>query len=195
LLDNQIINNGKQSLVIIWLAEHNAAALQAAFAKDAHVQYVSQRDMLNQMAVEYQGKAMTMLFLGMIAILLLLAVRYKDLWKALETLAPAFLSALAILSICSFFGVAISFLHLVSFLLIVSICVDYGIFYQENRGGDLGLTYQAMAASMLTSTLAFGCLIVADTAILKTLAEVVASGVLLGFLLCPIIIDKQKKGD
>lgn len=192
LLDNQIINNGKQSLVIIWLAEHNATALQAAFAKDTQVQYVSQRDMLNQMAVEYQGKAMTMLLLGMIAILLLLAVRYKDLWKALETLAPAFLSAVAILSLCSVFGVAISFLHLVGFLLIVSICVDYGIFYQENRGGDLNLTYQAMAASMMTSALAFGCLIVADTTVLKILAQVVASGVLLGFLLCPIIIDKQK---
>jgi predicted exporter len=192
LLDNQIIKNGKQALVIIWLAEHKPEALQAAFAKDSQVQYVSQRDMLNQMAVEYQGKAQAMLLLGMLAILLLLTLRYKDLWKALETLAPAFLSAVTVLSLCSIFGVAISFLHLVGFLLIVSICVDYGIFYQENRGGDLRLTYQAMAASMMTSALAFGCLIIADTTVLKILAQVVASGVLLGFLLCPILIDKQK---
>ncbi len=193
LLDNQIINNGKQALVIIWLAEHNPEALQTALKTNSQAQYVSQRDMLNQMAVEYQGKAQAMLLLGMLAILLLLTVRYKDLWQALETLAPAFLSALAILSLCSIFSVAISFLHLVGFLLIVSICVDYGIFYQENRGGDLRLTYQAMAASMMTSALAFGCLIVADTTVLKILAEVVASGVLLGFLLCPIIIDKAKE--
>jgi predicted exporter len=32
----------------------------------------------------------------------------------------------------------------------------------------------------------------ADTTVLKILAQVVASGVLLGFLLCPILIDKQK---
>ena len=192
LLDNQIITNDKQALVIIWLAEHKPEVLQAAFDKDSHAHYVSQRDMLNQMAIEYQGKAESMLLLGMLAILLLLTVRYKDLWKALETLAPAFLSAVTILSLCSIFGVAISFLHLVGFLLIVSICVDYGIFYQENRGGDLRLTYQAMAASMMTSALAFGCLIIADTTVLKILAQVVASGVLLGFLLCPILIDKQK---
>jgi predicted exporter len=193
LLENQIINNGKQALVIIWLAEHEPKALQAALQNNPHVQYVSQRDMLNEMAVEYQNKAEAMLFLGILAILLLLTVRYKNLWKALETLAPAFLSAVTILSLCAVFGVAISFLHIVGFLLIVSICVDYGIFYQENRGDDLNLTYQAMAASMMTSALAFGCLIIADTTVLKILAQVVASGVLLGFLLCPIIIDNRQK--
>jgi predicted exporter len=192
LLDNQIISNAQQTLLMIGLAEHQPAALQAAFAKNPHAHYVSQRDRLNQMAMEYQSKAEAMLMLGMLVILLLLTWRYKNLWLALETLAPAFLSALAVLAFCAIFGVAISFLHLVGFLLIVSICVDYGIFYQENRGGDLHLTYQAMAASMLTSALAFGCLILAETTVLKILAQVVASGVLLGFLLCPIIIGKTK---
>jgi predicted exporter len=195
LLDNQIISNAQQTLLMIGLADHQPAALQAAFAKNPYAQYVSQRDRLNQMAMEYQSKAEAMLMLGMLAILLLLTWRYKNLWTALETLAPAFLSALAVLAFCAIFGVAISFLHLVGFLLIVSICVDYGIFYQENRGGDLNLTYQAMAASMLTSALAFGCLILAETTVLKILAQVVASGVLLGFLLCPIIIGKTKQAE
>lgn len=191
LLDNQIIVNDKQTLVIVWLAEHKAEILQTAFAKNSHVHYISQRDMLNKMAVDYQSQAQMMLFLGMIAILVLLTVRYKNLWQALETLAPAFLSAILILSLCSVFGVTISFLHLVGFLLIVSICVDYGIFYRENRGDNLNLTYQAMGASMMTSALAFGCLIIADTTVLKILGQVVASGVVLGFLLCPVMINTQ----
>ena len=134
-----------------------------------------------------------MLLAGLGLIFLLLIIRYKSVFKALQTLAPACLSALIILALWALNDVAISFLHLVGFLLVAAICVDYGIFYQENRGNDIRLTYQAMAASMFTSALAFGCLIIAETATLKILAEVVTSGVILGFLFCPIIIHKSSK--
>ena len=80
------------------------------------------------------------------------------------------------------------------FLLVIAICVDYGIFYQENRGGDINLTYQAMAVSMLTSAIAFGSLIAAESTSLRILSGVVAFGVILGFVLCPLII-KQIKTD
>jgi predicted exporter len=105
------------------------------------------------------------------------------------------LSTLIILAIWSFSGEPLSFLHLVGFLLVISICDDFTIFYQENPGGDIVLTYQAIAASMLTSALGFGCLIVAQTSILRTLAEIVTGGVLLGFLLCPIIIKQSSFKD
>ena len=103
------------------------------------------------------------------------------------------MAAILILGVWSFSGAAISFLHLVGLLLVVAICVDYGIFYQENRGGDISLTYQAMAASMLTSALAFGSLMAADSTPMKILAGVVALGVILGFVFCPIVI-RQKDG-
>jgi predicted exporter len=111
--------------------------------------------------------------------------------KAIQTLIPAILSAFLILSFWSFSGESVSFLHLVGFLLVVAICVDYGIFFQENRGGNIDLTYQAMAASMLTSALAFGSLMMADSTSLRILAGVVTLGVLLGFILCPIFIKTE----
>ncbi|MGR8980588.1 MAG: MMPL family transporter, partial [Gammaproteobacteria bacterium] len=105
-----------------------------------------------------------------------------------QTLSPAVLAALLILGVWSLSGAAVSFLHLIGFVLVISICADYGIFYQENPGGNIALTYQAMAASMLTSALAFGCLGTADSTSLRILAGVVSLGVLLGFLLCPLMI-------
>ncbi|NOQ37200.1 MAG: hypothetical protein GQ569_15125, partial [Methylococcaceae bacterium] len=191
LLENQLIIREQQVLIIIWLSEHNAEALQVALANNDKAHYFSQRDMLNKMAVDYQQRAETMLLAGLALISLLLVIRYKSILKAAQTLAPACVAALIILALWSINGVSISFLHLVGFLLVAAICVDYGIFYQENRGGDISLTYQAMAASMLTSALAFGCLLIADTLTLKILAEVVASGVVLGFLFCPIIINNR----
>jgi predicted exporter len=148
--------------------------------------------MLNEMTQDYTKRAQKLLLIGLVFIMLLLLSRYKNLLKTIQTLLPSILAAFFILGFWSFSGVSISFLHLVGFLLGVAICVDYGIFYQENRGGDITLTYQAMGASMLTSVLAFGCLIVSESTSLKILASVVVLGVFIGFLLCPIIIKGNR---
>ena len=188
LIDSRVIATQRETVVMIWLAAHQPEALKAAFGDIEDARYFSQRDLLNDMTRDYTGRAQFMLSAGLALIILLLIRRYKSLIKALQTLLPAVLAAVLILGVWSLSGAAVSFLHLVGFLLVVAICVDYGIFYQENRGGDISLTYQAMAASMLTSALAFGCLGTADSASLRILAGVVALGVLLGFLFCPLII-------
>ncbi|GFO71584.1 hypothetical protein BJAS_P1199 [Bathymodiolus japonicus methanotrophic gill symbiont] len=195
LVSNQIIVTGQRALLTIWLSEHQPEAIQSALADLPHVQYFSQRDRLNRMAVDYQRRAEITLLSGLALITLLLWLRYKSIIKTVQTLSPAVLSALMILALWAWTGEAISFLHLVGVLLAVAICVDYGIFYQENRSGHLTLTYQAMAASMLTSALVFGCLIFAQTSMLQTLAKVVSCGVILGFLLCPILIKTKAPGN
>lgn len=191
LVSNQIVVTESRTLLIIWLSKHTPEAIQNALAGLEHVQYFSQRDLLNRMAVDYQHRAEITLLSGLALITFLLWLRYKSIVLTLQTLSPAFLAALLILALWAWTGEAISFLHLVGFLLAVAICVDYGIFYQENRSGHLTLTYQAMAASMLTSALVFGCLIFAQTSMLQTLAKVVSCGVVLGFLLCPILIKPK----
>jgi len=192
LIDSRIITTGQQTIIIIWLGQHQPEAIQKALETIEDVQYFSQRDMLNNMTKDYTNRAKKLLSIGLFLIILLLLVRYRSLFKTLQTLLPAFLAAFLILGIWAFTGEAISFLHLVGFLLVVAICVDYGIFYQENRGGNILLTYQAMAASMLTSAVAFGCLILAESTSLKILAGVVTLGVILGFILCPLIIKSSQ---
>ncbi len=192
LIDNRVIQGEEESIVMLWLAEHSPDAVKTVVNSMEGVQYISQRDMLNEMTQDYTQRAQKLLLIGLFLIMLLLLSRYKNLLKTVQTLLPAVLAAFFILGFWSFSGVSISFLHLVGFLLGVAICVDYGIFYQENRGGDISLTYQAMAASMLTSALAFGSLIVSQSTSLKILASVVVFGVLLGFLLCPIIIKGKR---
>lgn len=192
LIDSRIITGKQQTIIMIWLAVHQPEALKTALDTIDDAQYFSQRDMLNNMTRDYTEKAQILLSVGLVLIILVLLSRYKSLLKTFQTLLPAILAAFIILAVWSFSGAAISFLHLVGFLLVVAICVDYGIFYQENRGGDIALTYQAMAASMLTSALAFGSLMTAESTSLKILAGVVTFGVLLGFVLCPLIIKVER---
>ena len=174
LIDSRVIVGEQQTIIMLWLSDHNPEALQSTLdTKD------------------YTSRAQNLLMIGLALIILVLLIRYKSLFKTIQTLLPAVLAAFLILVVWSFTGEAISFLHLVGFLLVIAICVDYGIFYQENRGGDISLTYQAMAASMLTSALAFGSLITAESTSLRILSGVVAFGVALGFILCPLIIKQQ----
>lgn len=192
MIDSRILVTDRQTVVTIWLAEHRPEAVQAALGKIPDVRYVSQRDLLNKITLDYTHRAQILFAAGMALIFLVLLGRYKSFKKTLQTLFPSMAAALLILGFWSLSGTQISFLHLVGFLLVVSVCDDYSIFFQENRGGNKTLTYQSMAASMLSSVLAFGCLGMAESASLRILSGVVALGVLLGFLLCPlIIVDKR----
>ncbi len=188
LIDSRIIQTDKQTVIMIWLAHHQPDAVENAIAGIEGVQYFSQRDLLNKMTRQYTDQAKRMLLAGLALILLLLSWRYRSLWIGMRTLLPAVLAAFLIFGFWAFMAIPVSFLHLIGFLLAIAICVDYGIFYQEKRSGNIVLTYQAMAASMLTSMVAFSALMAAESTSLRILAAVVVFGIFLGFLLCPVII-------
>jgi predicted exporter len=191
LIDNQIAVSPGKVLITIWLGEHNPEALIAALAAIDGVRYFSQRDLLNRMTAQYTERASILAAVGMAAIFALLWLGYRRPWPALQTLLPSLSAAVLIAGGWSLSGQPLSFLHLTGFLLAISICDDFGIFFRENRGGEIALTYRAMAASMLTSALAFGCLAAAETSMLRTLSAVVGLGVVIGFLLCPVMIKPE----
>ena len=193
LIDGRIMPHRDKTLILVWLSSHNPIAVNQAFADTPYANYFSQRDLLNNMLKQYTQTAKKLLLAGLGLIIILMLIRYRSLSRTILTLSPALLSALFILSSWALSGTAISFLHLVAFLLVVAICVDYGIFFQENRGGDIFVTYQAIAISMLTSALAFGSMIAAQSTSLKIIAGIVSLGVFLGFLFCPIMISHRDK--
>jgi predicted exporter len=190
IVDNRIITAENQTIIMIWLTNHQPEAVKQAFSNMVGARYFSQRDLIHNISRSYTDKARGLLLIGLLLIVILLIGRYKSVTQAIQTLLPAITAAVLIAGAFATSQAAVSFLHLVGFLLAVSICVDYGIFYRENRSGNISLTYQAMAASMLTSTLAFSCLLSAESSSLKILASVVSLGVILGFLLCPVIIQR-----
>ncbi|MGR8933955.1 MAG: MMPL family transporter [Gammaproteobacteria bacterium] len=194
MVDNQVAMHAGQVLLTIWLGEHDAGALQTALSGIDGVRYFSQRDLLNRMTLQYTERASILAAAGIGVIFALLCLAYRRPWPALQTLLPSLSAAVVIAGVWALTGQPLSFLHLTGFLLALSICDDFGIFFRENRGGEIALTYRAMAASMLTSALAFGCLAAAETSMLRTLSAVVGLGVVLGFFLCPVMIKPRTSG-
>lgn len=193
MLDSQIAIRPGRVLLTIWLGKHEAGALKSALAGLDGVFYFSQRDLLNRLTAEYTERAALLAAAGFAVIFALLWLGYRRPWPALQTMLPSLSAAVIIAGVFSLTRQPLSFLHLTGFLLAISICDDFGIFFRENRSGEITLTYRAMSASMLTTALAFGCLAVAETTMLRTLSVVVGLGVVIGFLLCPVMIKPDKR--
>jgi len=184
----QYITTDQETILTIWLGRHNSAAIERIVETMERARYVSQKDMINEINATYADRTVTTLSIASLLILLLLAWRYRNLKRAVTALAPAILAAAIVLTGWGFSGLPFGMLHLLGMLLAVAICVDYGIFFVENRSGDYALTYRAIVISALTTIAAFACLGLAENPALQALAWTIAPGVLLGFLLCPLLI-------
>jgi predicted exporter len=194
ILSGQIVEQPDGVALVLWLGEHEPAAVAGALADLAGVRYFSQRDLLNGLAQDYRDRALTMLGYGLAVIYLLLWLRYRHGGKAFFSLLPALIAALSIFAAWAALGQEVSFLHVMCLLLAVSICEDYGIFFLDNGGEDIHVTYQAIAASMLTTAVSFGALGLAENPVLRVVAVAVTLGVVLGFLLCPLLIRAEGEG-
>ncbi len=174
-----------------WLGPHQPQAVREALADLPGVSYFSQRAQINALAEAYRRRAVIALSCGLGVIFAGLWWRYRNPLTAARVLMPALTGMVFILAAFALLKQPVSFFHLIAALLAIAICVDYGIFFTERRGGGLNATYHAMGASMLTTLAAFAALGLAQMPLLKMLALAVGCGVIAGFLLCPVMIPAE----
>ena len=190
ILSGQMLEGQKGVILTLWLGEHDPDRLIEGLADLEGVRYFSQKDHLDQLAVLYRDRSLVMLAIGIAVMGLFIWLQQRDIRKVLLTLLPTLASILFIFAIWSLIDEEVSFLHVIGLLLSVSLCVDYGIFFMDNRGQDSDITYHALASSTLTTLASFGALGLGKTPTLPILALSVSLGVTLGFLLCPLLIQK-----
>lgn len=192
ILSGQILAGQSGVILSLWLGEHDPDKLAEGLAGLAGTRYFSQKDQLDHLAGKYRDRSLAMLGVGIGVMALFIWLQQRDMRKVLLTLLPSVASVLFIFATWALMGEEVSFLHVIGLLLSVSLCVDYGIFFIDNRGKDADVTYHAIAASTLTTLASFGALGLGKTPTLPILALSVSLGVTWGFLLCPLLIRKPK---
>lgn len=190
ILSGQMIEGQKGVALTLWLGEHDPQKLAEGLAGLAGTRYFSQKDQLDRLASLYRDRSLVMLALGIVVMGLFIWLQQRNIAKVLLTLLPTLASILFIFAIWALIKEEVSFLHIIGLLLSVSLCVDYGIFFMDNRGRDSDITYHALASSTLTTLASFGALGLGKTPTLPILALSVSLGVTLGFFLCPLLIQK-----
>lgn len=193
VLSGQLIEGRQRVMLALWLGRHEPARLSEGLQGLDGVRYFSQKDQLDKLAVQYRDRSLYMLVIGIAIMGVFIWLQQPDIRKVALTLLPALAAVLFIFAIWALMGEELSFLHVIGLLLSVSLCVDYGIFFMENSAQDTDVTYHAIASSTLTTLASFGALGMGKTPTLPILALSVSLGVTVGFMLCPMLIAKQRK--
>lgn len=193
ILSGQLLQGQQGVSFAIWLGDHDAVKLSEGLQGLAGTRYFSQKDQLDHLAAQYRDRSLRMLAIGIVIMALFIWLQQRNLRRMLLTLVPALAAVLFIFATWAVIGEEISFLHVIGLLLAISLCVDYGIFFMDNRGRDSNVTYHAIASSTLTTLASFGAMGLGKTPTLPILALSVSLGVTVGFLLCPLLIPKTTK--
>lgn len=167
--------------------EADVDAMEARLAGMEGVRLFDQSRFLEGAYGQFRSRTLEMMGAGLVAVFLLLFVRYRNLVHALAAFVPAVLAAVTSLSILVLLGHEANLMHIVGLLLVLTMGVDYGVFMVEIRDSDqsAGPTLSGLLVSGLTTWFSFGLLAMSDNPALHALGAISGIGVTLSFILAP----------
>jgi predicted exporter len=123
---------------------------------------------------------------GLAAIFVLLLARYRSARKAAIALAPALLACVATVGTLVVAGAPLTILHVMSLLLVVSMGVDFGIFFVDTTQTleESARTMVSILTASITTILSFGLLGLSDSPGLAALGVTVTLGVTFSLVFC-----------
>lgn len=142
----------------------------------------------------YRQKMALLLGIGLIGIVLLVALRHRLggrpgwLRATAAACAPALLGAAGTIAVLGLLGIPLNVLSLVALLMVVSMGVDYGVFFAEEHGGKgLDATHLAVVIAGISTVFGFGLLAWSDQPALRSIGATSGIGVVLCLILAPTL--------
>ncbi|KAB2877748.1 MMPL family transporter [bacterium] len=136
------------------------------------------------------------LIASLIAVLVLVVIKYWNLRAVIVCMVPLTFSILAIMGVMRLLGIKINFVNMISLPLLIGSGVDYGIYiisrYLEDQRHDVFAaiheTGQSMFLSALTTVMGFGSLIFVDNQGLSSLGYMCSIGIIICSMSSVIIL-------
>jgi predicted exporter len=139
---------------------------------------------LDSLYAGYLSAARWQAALGALAVLVLLAVWRRSLWRAWRVALPLSLAVLLVLGGLHAFGVQLGVLHWVGLMLVVAVGSNYALFFDAPAAG--GYEEDTLASLLLanaTAVLSFGLIALSKIPVLAAIGQVVAPGALLALVI------------
>ncbi len=150
--------------------------------------YIDQTELMGSAMRAYRVRTVQLLGVGLLAVLLVLGVRYRSLRVTLAVIAPAILAAGVTIAVLAATDRGLDLIGLTAILMILSIGVDYGVFLAETRDdldAALPATLLGLTVCWLSTVLGFGVLALSEHPTMNTIGVVAAVGVTASLLLAP----------
>jgi len=110
--------------------------------------------------------------------------RYK--WETWRVMLPTILASLATLAFFGISGTKLQLFHMLAFMLILGIGVDYSIFLQENVTNNLQSVWLEIGLSVTSTILGFGLLSLSNTPALRAFGLTLLIALFLIWILVPL---------
>ena len=182
---------GQEPAILTFLSDvRDAAALTAALAPVEGATFFDQKAFVNRAYAEYRATTWTLVLVGIFAVLLLVLLQYRSFTRTTIACMPAVIAGGATLGLLSLCGVSLNLLHLVGFVIVLCIGVDYGVYLAEtaDRPESEPATVLSVVTSSLSAVLGFGLLALSTNPVMRAIGLSTGIGVLLSLLLAPTLL-------
>lgn len=177
--------HGGYGSVVALVGDTQAAlpALQQNVAGLVGVQWVDRVEAVSSLLGRYRHQMGWIVVLSYAAVYVLLLVRYKA--AAWRVLAPAVVASVGMLAGYGWIGTALNLFHVLAFMLILGMGVDFGIFLQEHPKPDDQAAWLAIGLSAASTLLSFGLLGLSHTPALGAFGITMLLGVATVWMIAP----------
>jgi predicted exporter len=170
----------------------DAEAIEARLADIPGVVFLHQADLFAKAQLEYQRSTFRLLGWGLIGVLTLIALRYRDPGRILVSFLPSVLAAAVTVSVLTWMGRGIDLISLTALLFVVSMGVDYSVFlvdaYDEPDSKSVAAALTGSMLACASTVIAFGLLAISDHPVLADLGLTAAVGVATSLVLASTLL-------
>lgn len=164
------------------------AALEKHIAAIPGARLIDQAKMMREANRAYQQRTLELISLGLLGVLLMLFLRYRNIRKVFAAFFPSLLAAAVTISILTFAGLGLDLVSLTALLVVVSVGVDYGVFLVDaDMEGELerSAALLSIVVACASTVLGFGLLSLSSYPALHVIGLTALIGVVASFLLAP----------
>ena len=179
------VSEGYASIVALrGLTQAAVPDLQRAVVGLPHVQWVDKVAEISSVLGQYRHFMGVVLLCAYVAVFGLLFTRYRrQTWRVL---LPAALATLITLSVLGWTHQPLQLFHVLGFMLLLGIGVDYGIFMQESSRSHAVTAWLAIGLSAVNTLLSFGLLGLSNTPALQSFGIAMLIGIAAVWVIVPI---------
>jgi predicted exporter len=167
----------------------DADALEARLAGEEGVVFLRQSDLFGRANRLYQQSTLELLGAGLLAVLVLLLLRYREPRRALAVFVPATIAAAFTVSVLTFAGRGLDLVTITALLFVVSMGEDYGVFLvdanDETDARHLAAALASVVLACVTTVMDFALLAPSDHPVLGALGITASAGIAACLLLAP----------
>ncbi|HNZ27400.1 MAG TPA: MMPL family transporter [Spirochaetota bacterium] len=151
--------------------------------------------------LKFEKIAALALLISLAVIIIILLIAYRNILYAASALIPALTGLIACFGISPIIGKSINIMHIVASMILIGICVDYGVFvtssYKDYHGEEgINITFLSILICALITLAGFGALMISSNQAIFTLGVSVFFGIVFSFLSSWFVIPflmKNKK--